>query len=89
LSALNRWSAGGLSRRHGPQARRPLLGRARDYSVASLRARLSAGAGARLAKVRWASTLFPDGRWRLRARIALGDVIGMAAVPKDAADSAP
>lgn len=78
--ALNRWSVGGLSRRWGPQARRPLLGRARDYSIASLRAMLRAAAGERLREIRWASTLFPDGLWKLRAQIPLGDVIGMAAL---------
>jgi len=78
--ALNRWSVGGLSRRCGPQAHRTLLGRARDYSVASLRTMLTAAAGERLQEIRWASTLFPDGVWKLRARIPLGDVIGMAAL---------
>jgi SAM-dependent methyltransferase len=77
---LNRWSLGGLSRRYGPQAHRRLLGRARDYSVVSLRAMLAAAAGARLREIHWASTLFPDGAWKLRARIPLGDVIGMAAI---------
>jgi ubiquinone/menaquinone biosynthesis C-methylase UbiE len=77
---LNRWSVGGLSRRYGPQAHRPLLGRARDYSVVSLRVMLTAAAGKRLREVHWASTLFPDGAWKLRARIPLGDVIGMAAI---------
>jgi len=78
--ALNRWSLGGLSRRCGPQSRRPLLGRARDYSLVGLRRLLRAATGARLREIRWASTLFPNGGWRLRARLPLGDVIGMAAV---------
>jgi len=77
---LNRWSVGGLSRRYGPQAHRPLLGCARDYSVVSLRVMLTAAAGERLREIHWASTLFPDGAWKLRARIPLGDVIGMAAI---------
>jgi ubiquinone/menaquinone biosynthesis C-methylase UbiE len=78
--ALNRCSVGGLSRRCGPQAHRTLLGRARDYSVASLRTMLTAAAGERLQGIRWASSLFPDGGWKLRARIPLGDVIGVAAL---------
>jgi ubiquinone/menaquinone biosynthesis C-methylase UbiE len=77
--ALNRWSMGGMSRRCGPQAHRTLLGRAHDYSLTSLRTILTAAAGERLREIRWASTLFPDGVWKLRARIPLGDVIGMAA----------
>jgi SAM-dependent methyltransferase len=78
--ALNRWSVGGLSRRCGPQAHGTLLGRARDYSVASLRTMLAAAAGERLRDIRWASTLFPDGMWKLRVQLPLGDVIGMAAI---------
>jgi len=78
--ALNRWSVGGLSRRCGPQAHGALLGRARDYSVGSLRTMLTAAAGERLREIRCASTLFPDGLWKLRAQIPLGDVIGMAAL---------
>jgi hypothetical protein len=30
--------------------------------------------------MRWASTLFPDGLWRQRARLPVGDVLGLAAV---------
>ncbi len=78
--ALNRWSIGGLSRRCGPQARRPLLGRARDYSVVSLRTTLAAAAGERLRAIRWASTLFPDGAWKVQAPLPLGDIIGVAAL---------
>lgn len=80
LVVLNRWSLGGLSRRWGPQAWRPLLGQAWDSSLASLRATVEKAAGRRLREIRWASTLFPDGLWRIRAPIPLGDVIGMAAV---------
>jgi len=80
--ALNRWSVGGLSRRFGRQAHQTLLGRARDHSVASVRRMLTAAAGERLRKIRWASTLFPGGGWRLHARIPLGDVIGMAVLLK-------
>lgn len=80
--ALNRWSVGGLSRRFGRQAHRTLLGRARDHSVTSLRRMLTAAAGERLRAIRWASTLFPGGAWRLRAWIPLGEVIGMAVLLK-------
>jgi SAM-dependent methyltransferase len=76
--ALNRWSLGGWSRRCGPDARRPLLGRARDVSLRSLRALTSAAAGPRLRALRWASTLLPLGRPGSSARLPLGDVIGMA-----------
>lgn len=73
-------AGGGLSRRWGLQARRPLLGQAWNYSLASLRASVKKAAGRRLREIRWASTLFPDGLWRIRAPIPLGDVIGIAAV---------
>jgi ubiquinone/menaquinone biosynthesis C-methylase UbiE len=49
------------------------------FVTTSLRTILTAAAGERLREIRWASTLFPDGVWKLRARIPLGDVIGMAA----------
>jgi len=45
LVVLNRWSLGGLSRRLGPQARRPILGSARDTSLVALRRMVRAGAG--------------------------------------------
>jgi SAM-dependent methyltransferase len=87
LVVLNRWSVGGLSRRIGPQARRPLLGSARDTSLFALRRAVRGAAGERLRSVRWASSLFPDGFWAARGRLPLGDVIGMAVVlsPPDAA----
>jgi ubiquinone/menaquinone biosynthesis C-methylase UbiE len=78
--ALNRWSVGGLSRRCGPQARRTLQGRAHDYALASLQRTVRAAAGERLRDLRWTSTLFPDGLWKVRAQIPFGDVIGMAAL---------
>lgn len=77
--ALNRWSLGGWSRRWGPDARRPLLGQARDFSPVVLRALTVAAAGPRLRRIQWASTLFPLGRGGRSARLPLGDVIGMAA----------
>jgi ubiquinone/menaquinone biosynthesis C-methylase UbiE len=76
--ALNRWSVGGLSRRWGPDARRPLLGRARDVTIQSLRALAAAAAGPRLRSLRWASALFPRGLMTEPARIPLGGVIGLA-----------
>jgi SAM-dependent methyltransferase len=80
LLALNRWSLGGFSRRWGSQARRSLLGQARDYSLTSLRALVQKAAGERLLEVHGTSTLFPDGLWWVHAPIPLGDVIGMAAL---------
>jgi SAM-dependent methyltransferase len=77
--ALNRWSLGGLSRRRGPQARQPLLGQAQDVSIAALWAMVKAAVGPRLQEIQWASTLFPNGLWRVQAPIPLGEVIGMAA----------
>jgi hypothetical protein len=76
--ALNRWSLGGLSRRWGRDARRPLLGQARDFTLASLRTLASAAAGPRLRALRWASALFPDGLVDVSAGIPLGGVIGIA-----------
>jgi SAM-dependent methyltransferase len=78
--ALNRWSLGALWRRLGPGRRRPLLGQARDVTVPKLGACVRQAAGARLASLRWTSTLFPDGLWSIRARIPLGAVVGMAAL---------
>jgi SAM-dependent methyltransferase len=80
LVVLNRWSLGGLSRRIGPQARRPILGSARDASLVALRRAVQAAAGERLRSLRWASSLFPDGFWAARWPVPLGDVIGMAVV---------
>jgi ubiquinone/menaquinone biosynthesis C-methylase UbiE len=78
--ALNRWSLGGLSRRVGRQRGSPILGRAKDGSARSFRAALAAAAGSRLADIRWASTLFPDGFWAMRLRLPVGgDVVGVAA----------
>jgi ubiquinone/menaquinone biosynthesis C-methylase UbiE len=76
--ALNRWSLGGLSRRWGRDARRPVLGRARDFTLLSLRALVSAAAGPRLRGLRWASALFPNGLVTGSARLPLGGVIGLS-----------
>ncbi len=77
--ALNRWSLGGLSRRWGPQARQPLLGRARDQSLWSIRGGVRKAAGERLEQIRWTSTLFPAWLWRIHGPVPFGEVIGMAA----------
>ena len=79
LVVLNRWSVGGFSRRWGPQACQPLLGRTQDYSVWTLRAAVEKAAGERMERTRWASTLFPARLWRFRGPAPFGDVIGMAA----------
>jgi hypothetical protein len=78
LVVLNRWSIGGLSRRWGAQADQPLLGRAADLALPALRVAVRRAAGARFVALDWTSTLFPDGLWMGRARIPLGDVLGMA-----------
>jgi SAM-dependent methyltransferase len=80
LLVLNRWSLGGLSRRWGPQARRPLLGAAHDYAVPAVVGLLRQAARTRLARIHWTSTLFPDGLWHVRARMPLGDVLGVVGV---------
>lgn len=80
LVVLNRWSLGGLSRRWGPQARRPLLGTARDYAAPALVKLLRQAARGRLARFRWTSALFPDGLLRVRAPVPLGDVLGVVSV---------
>jgi len=76
--ALNRWSVGGLSRRWGADARRPLLGRARDFTVPSLRTLASAAAGPRLRRLRWAAALFPGAPAGTLARIPFGGIVGLA-----------
>jgi ubiquinone/menaquinone biosynthesis C-methylase UbiE len=78
LIVLNRWSPGGLSRRWGSQAHRPLLSQARDYSVVSLWATVHQATAGRRRKLHWTSTLFPAGCWRVRVPIPVGEVLGMA-----------
>lgn len=89
LVVLNRWSAGGLSRRIGPQARGSLLGRARDLSIAGLWAMARSAAGPRLTSIHWASALLPNGLWAVRTRLPFGDVLGLAIVLADPVDPAP
>jgi len=77
--ALNRWSLGGWHRRRANyRGRHTLLSQARDHTLISLRALTRNAAGERLRDGRWASTLFPDGLWRVRAPIPLGDILGVA-----------
>jgi SAM-dependent methyltransferase len=76
--ALNRWSSGGLSRRWGPDAKRRLLGRARDFSPPALRALASGAAGARLRNSRSACALFPGCADEMTLAIPFGDVVGIA-----------
>jgi SAM-dependent methyltransferase len=85
LVVLNRWSLGGLSRRWGPQGRRPLLGTARDFAVPALLGLLRQAAGRRLERLSWTSALFPDGLWRVRAPVPLGDVLGVVGVLRSGA----
>jgi ubiquinone/menaquinone biosynthesis C-methylase UbiE len=80
LIVLNRWSLGGFSRRWGRQARGPLLGTARDYAISTLLRLLRQAAGGRIERLRWTSALFPDGLWRWRAPVPVGDVLGVVAV---------
>jgi SAM-dependent methyltransferase len=80
MIALNRWSAGGLSRRVGAQSRSPVLGQARDLSLLPLRTMVKEAAGSRVIGLSWASALFPAGLWAVRGRLPLGDVLGMAVV---------
>jgi ubiquinone/menaquinone biosynthesis C-methylase UbiE len=77
--ALNRWSLGGISRRRAfYQKRHRLLGQAADQTLPSLRALLRNAAGSRWQAVHWTSGLFPGLLWRMRIRLPLGDVIGLA-----------
>jgi hypothetical protein len=80
LVVLNRWSLGSLSRRWGPQARRPLLGTASDYALPVLARLLRQAGGGRIERLRWTSALFPDGLWHVRAPVPLGDVLGVVGV---------
>jgi ubiquinone/menaquinone biosynthesis C-methylase UbiE len=85
LVVLNRWSFGGLSRRWGPQSRQPLLGQARDGSLAALRTLVREAAARRLRKMSWTSALLPGCPAWLLAPIPLGQVIGLAAILTSAA----
>ena len=83
LVVLNRWSVGALCRRCRLRAgQSTLLARALDYSLPSLRKAIARAAGARLREVRWRSALFPGLPPRPRARVPLGDVVGVAVLLK-------
>jgi ubiquinone/menaquinone biosynthesis C-methylase UbiE len=75
---LNSWSLGGLSRRWDPQARDSVRPRANAYSIISLKRTLERATGARLHSLRWRSSLSPGALYRMRTRIPLGDVLGVA-----------
>jgi SAM-dependent methyltransferase len=83
LLFMNRRSLGGLSRRVGPQSRRPLLSRARDMRLAEIESLALRAAGHRSVGFRWAATLFPWPFRTLRRRWPLGDMIGLAMVLGD------
>jgi SAM-dependent methyltransferase len=78
LVVLNRWSVGGLSRRWGADAKRHLLGRARDFTLPSLRTLALTAAGSRLRGLRWVAALFPGARASALARIPFGDIVGLS-----------
>jgi len=83
LLVLNRTSLGGLSRRVGPQSRRPLLSRAHDWSRPVLERLARRAAAGRCARIDLAATLYP---WPFRERLGrlpLGDILGMAMVLRD------
>jgi SAM-dependent methyltransferase len=77
--ALNRWSLGGWYRRRASyRARHRLLGQAADQTLSSLGTLLRNAAGRRWQAARWTSGLFPGLLWRMRVRLPLGDVLGLA-----------
>jgi len=77
--ALNRWSAGAVSRRVGPAASGTLLPRAQDLSSPELRRLLREAASGRLAGLRTHSALLPRPLPAGPTSIPLGDVVGMVA----------
>jgi ubiquinone/menaquinone biosynthesis C-methylase UbiE len=80
LVALNRWSPGAVSRRWGPQSRKPILRHAHDYAILALRSAVARAAGARLRGTTWQSAIFPGPLWRIQAQVPFGEVLGVAAV---------
>jgi SAM-dependent methyltransferase len=77
--ALNRCSAGAVSRRWGAAARGRRLAQARDFTPAALRRVMLAGVGRRCRAIRSATALFPAPLSVLPMRLPFGDVIGVAA----------
>lgn len=80
LVVLNRWSLGGISRRIGPQAFQTILGRAQDFSLASLRAVVRDAAGARLRGLHSRYGCYPRDLWPTPSRLPAGDVLALAVV---------
>jgi ubiquinone/menaquinone biosynthesis C-methylase UbiE len=80
LMVLNRRSLGGISRRIGPQASQTILGRAQDYSLASLRTVVRDAAGTRLRDLHWGYGCFPRDLWSTPSRLPVGDVIALVAI---------
>ena len=78
LIVLNKWSAGGISRRWGSEARGSKLGKAHDYSLQQLAKLVRAAASNRMQRLSWMSTLYPIGPAELLAHVPLGDVMGLA-----------
>jgi hypothetical protein len=77
MLALNRCSAGAISRRWGAAARGRRLAHARDFTPAELRGVIRAGLGRRVRAVRWATALLPAPLSVLPTRLPFGDVIGV------------
>jgi SAM-dependent methyltransferase len=77
--ALNRWSAGAVSRRLGPASRGALLRNARDLSPPELRRLVGAAASARLVSLRSRSALLPLPLPAGPMWLPIGDVVGVAA----------
>jgi hypothetical protein len=80
LVVLNRRSLSGISRRIGPQASQAIQGRARDYSLSSLRSVVRHAAGMRLRDLHWRYGCFPRDLWSTPSRLPVGDVIALVAV---------
>jgi SAM-dependent methyltransferase len=78
--SLNRWSAGGLSRRWGRDAGGSLLRAARDFSLPELRDLLRRSVGGRNERIYWKSAVFPPPIHRVVAPIPFGAVLGAAVV---------
>jgi SAM-dependent methyltransferase len=77
--ALNRWSAGALSRRLGPASRGELLRHARDLSPLELRRLVGAAAAKRLVRLRSRNALLPPPLPAGPTLLPFGDVVGVAA----------
>jgi SAM-dependent methyltransferase len=77
--ALNRWSAGALSRRLGRASRGALLPHARDLSPPELRRLVREAAGKRLESLRCRTALLPLPLPPGPLRTPLGDMVGVGA----------